>query len=147
MLGYKFPWCNESSYEITRHVNLSNDQLTSIAAADYFNACTVPLLLFCAMTNKCTIISQIITLQKFSTLLCHSQGACNQRLVKLHNKFTIISQIITLLHVSTLLCYPQGTCNQYLAKLHKYLKCSVGNTVYNYDVSHCITKSCIWNLV
>ena len=36
--------------------------------------CTVHLLLFCPMTNKCTIISQIITLLlHVSTLLCHPQ--------------------------------------------------------------------------
>ena len=44
----------------------------------YFNACTVHLLLFCIMTNKCTIISQIITILHVSTLSCHPQGACNQ---------------------------------------------------------------------
>ena len=43
-----------------------------------FNTCTVHLLLFCAMTNKCTIISQIITLLHVSTLSCHPQGTCNQ---------------------------------------------------------------------
>jgi hypothetical protein len=33
------------------------------------------LVLFCTMTNKCTIISQIITLLlHVSTLLCHPQG-------------------------------------------------------------------------
>jgi len=32
------------------------------------------------MTNKCTIISQIITLLNVSTLSCHPQGACNQHL-------------------------------------------------------------------
>jgi len=43
------------------------------------------LTLFCIMTNKCTIISQIITLHlHISTLLCHRQGACNQYLSKLH---------------------------------------------------------------
>ena len=37
------------------------------------------LLLFCTMTNKCTIISQITTLLlHVSTLSCHPQGACNQ---------------------------------------------------------------------
>jgi len=36
--------------------------------------CTVHLLLFCTMTNKCTITSQIITLLQVSTLLCHPQG-------------------------------------------------------------------------
>ena len=33
------------------------------------------------MTNKCTIISQIITLLHVSTLSCHPQAACNQYLV------------------------------------------------------------------
>jgi len=41
----------------------------------YFNTCTVNLLLFCTMTNKCTINWQIITLHlHVSTLLCHPQG-------------------------------------------------------------------------
>ena len=35
----------------------------------------VHLVLFCAMTNKLTIISQIITLLHISTLSCHPQGA------------------------------------------------------------------------
>jgi hypothetical protein len=43
--------------------------------------------LFCTMTNKCTIISQIITLLHVSTLSCHPQGACNQYLAKLHKYF------------------------------------------------------------
>jgi hypothetical protein len=43
--------------------------------------CTVRLLLFCAVTNKCTIISQIITLLHVSTLSCHPQGSYNQCLV------------------------------------------------------------------
>jgi hypothetical protein len=41
------------------------------------------LLLFCTMTNKCTIISQIITLLHVSTLSCHPYGAGNQFLAKL----------------------------------------------------------------
>jgi hypothetical protein len=49
--------------------------------------CTVHLLLFCTMTNKWTIISQIITLLHVSKLSCHPQGACNQYLAKLHNYF------------------------------------------------------------
>jgi len=36
------------------------------------------------MTNKRTIISQIITLLHVTTLSCHPQGACNKYLVKLH---------------------------------------------------------------
>jgi len=43
---------------------------------------------FRTMTNKCTIISQIITLLHVSTLSCHPQGACNQYLAKLHKYFT-----------------------------------------------------------
>jgi hypothetical protein len=45
---------------------------------------TVYLSLLRTMTNKCTIISQIITLLYISTLSCHPQGACNQYLAKLH---------------------------------------------------------------
>jgi hypothetical protein len=42
---------------------------------DYFNTCIVYLLLFCTVTNKCTIISQMIKLLHVSTLSCHPQGA------------------------------------------------------------------------
>ena len=49
--------------------------------------CTGHLLLFCTKTNKCTIISQIVTLLHVSTLSCHPQGACNQYLAKLHKYF------------------------------------------------------------
>jgi len=34
----------------------------------YFNTCTMHVLLFCTMTKKCTIISQIITLLHVSAL-------------------------------------------------------------------------------
>jgi hypothetical protein len=37
----------------------------------------LPFVLFCTMTNKCTIISQIITLLHVSTLSCHPQGTFN----------------------------------------------------------------------
>ena len=43
--------------------------------------------LFCTVTNKITIISQIITLLRVSTLSCHPQTACNQYLAKLHKYF------------------------------------------------------------
>ena len=49
--------------------------------------CTAHLLLFCNMTNKYTIISQIITLLHVSTLSCHPQGAFIQYLPKLHEYF------------------------------------------------------------
>ena len=53
----------------------------------YFNIlipCTANLLFHCTMTNKCTIISQMITLLNVSTLSCHTQGECSQYLAKLH---------------------------------------------------------------
>jgi hypothetical protein len=53
----------------------------------FFFICTMHLLLFCTMTNKCTIISQIITLLHVSTLSCHPQGVCNEYLAKLHKYF------------------------------------------------------------
>jgi len=42
---------------------------------------------FGTMTNKCTIISQIITLLHVSTPSCYPQGGCNQYLAKLHKYF------------------------------------------------------------
>jgi len=54
----------------------------------FFTLIHVPcILLFCTITNKCTIISQIITLVQVSTLSCHPQRACNQYLAKLHKYF------------------------------------------------------------
>ena len=54
---------------------------TSIFILFILIPCHVHLLLFCTMTNKCTIISQIITLLHVSTLSGHPQGAGNQFLV------------------------------------------------------------------
>jgi len=51
---------------------------------DYYKAGRL-VFLFCTVTNKCTIISQIITLLHVSTLSCRDQGACDQYLAKLHN--------------------------------------------------------------
>jgi hypothetical protein len=53
----------------------------------YFNTCTFYIVLSCSLTNKCTIISQIMTLLHVSTLSCHPQGDCNQYLAKLHKYF------------------------------------------------------------
>jgi len=44
-------------------------------------------LLFCAMTNKCTIISQIIILLHISKLSYDPQGTCIQYFAKLHKYF------------------------------------------------------------
>jgi hypothetical protein len=52
-----------------------------------FITCNVRLLLFCTMANKCTIISQNITLLRISTLTCHPQEARDQCLAKLHKYF------------------------------------------------------------
>jgi len=46
----------------------------------YFNTCTVHLLLFCTMTNKCAIILQIITLLHFSTQYVIIRQAVNNTL-------------------------------------------------------------------
>jgi hypothetical protein len=53
--------------------------------------CTVHLLLFCTVTNKCTIISQIITLLlHVSTILCHPQTARSQYLAKLRKNVNAV---------------------------------------------------------
>jgi len=39
------------------------------------------------MTNKCSIISQIITFLHVSTLSCHHQGSCNQYLCQVTQVF------------------------------------------------------------
>jgi len=39
------------------------------------------------MTNKRTIISQIVTLLHVSTLSCHPQGVCNQFFASLHKYY------------------------------------------------------------
>jgi len=72
----------------------------------------VHLSLFRTMTNKYTIISQIITLLHISTLSCHPQGAWNQYLAKLHkycisnaavgNKYTIKMLHIGFMQVLTI---------------------------------------------
>jgi hypothetical protein len=64
-----------------------------------FNTRTVHLLLFCAMTNKCTIISQIITLLHVSTLSCHPQGASNQCFQYLYRASSIILCYDQQLHI------------------------------------------------
>ena len=56
------------------------------------------------MTNKCTIISQIITLLHVSTLSCHPQGARNQYLDKLYKyvfprQLLVIQFIIKMFHI------------------------------------------------
>jgi hypothetical protein len=43
------------------------------------------ILLFCTVTNQCTIISQIITPLHVSTLLSHPQRVRSQYLAKLHS--------------------------------------------------------------
>jgi len=69
----------------------------------YFNTFTGHLLLFCTMANKCTIISQIITLLYVSTLSYLPQAACNQCLAKLHKyfmcKLLVIQFTIKMLHI------------------------------------------------
>jgi hypothetical protein len=55
------------------------------------------------MTNKCTVISQIITLLHVSKLSFHPKGVCDQYIAKLHKylKYTAMGncEIIVLLLV------------------------------------------------
>ena len=53
--------------------------------------CTMHLLLFCTMTNKCTVNWQIITLLHVLTLLWHPQGVRSQYVAKLHRYVNCIS--------------------------------------------------------
>ena len=53
----------------------------------WFIGGTVHFDTFCTMTNKYTIISQLITLLHVSTLSCHSQGSCNQYLCQFTQVF------------------------------------------------------------
>jgi hypothetical protein len=70
------------------------------------------LLLFCIIANKCTIISQIITLLHVSTLSCHPQTACNQYLAKLHKYYQtqllVMQFTINMFHVFALADYMHG---------------------------------------
>ena len=58
------------------------------------------------MTNKCTIISQIITLLHVSTLSCHPQTACNQylaKLLKFQMQLLVIQFTVKMFHIAILL--------------------------------------------
>ena len=69
---------------MVRRINLSSEG-SKILGSKYFNKYAVHILLFYKTNNKCTIISQIITLLlNVSTLLCHSKGDRSQYLAKLH---------------------------------------------------------------
>ena len=71
------------------------------------NNCTVHLLLFCTMNQQMhTIISQIITPLRVSTLSCHPQTVCNQYLysasfIILYNEPTNEHNYFTNYHTAT----------------------------------------------
>ena len=65
------------------------------------------LLLFCTMTNKCTIISQITTFLHASTLSCHSQGASTAYLAKLRKHFKYSCWQYNVKHLNSKLYYQQ----------------------------------------
>jgi len=67
----------------------------------------VHLLLFCTMTNKCTIISQITTFLHASTLSCHSQGASTAYLAKLRKHFKYSCWQYNVKHLNSKLYYQQ----------------------------------------
>jgi hypothetical protein len=77
-------------------------KLISDACILQTNKQNVWFFLFCTMTNKCTILSEIITLLHVSTLSYHPQGTCNQYLAKLHKYFKrsclLIHFTITMFH-------------------------------------------------
>ena len=56
---------------------------------------------YTSISNKCTIIPQIITLLQVSTLSCHPQWACNQCLAKLHKYFQQMHNYSTDYHTAT----------------------------------------------
>jgi hypothetical protein len=76
------PW--STSLEKLRVTQLL-EEFTAFCGTEYllsfviflFLTRTVHRLIFCTVTNKCTIISQIITLLHVLTLLCHPQGTCS----------------------------------------------------------------------
>jgi len=88
-MGPSETWtCNEWGAKILRIRGDASDRyIFQHFVTYYFTKCTVHLLLFCTMTNKCTIISQIITLLHVSILSCHLHGACNQYHAQLHKYF------------------------------------------------------------
>jgi hypothetical protein len=47
----------------------------------------IMIFLFCAMTNKCTTVSQIIMFQHVSTLSCRPRGACYQYICQVAQVF------------------------------------------------------------
>jgi hypothetical protein len=81
------------------------------------------LLLFCTLTDKRTIISQIITLLHVSTLLCHPQGACNQYLAKLHN-WLVIQFTIKMYHTGFMQVLILYSLKSQYYKIFKTLKLS-----------------------
>jgi hypothetical protein len=72
---------------LPRFYNGSRKVIAFLPAQKWFSGIQNILIFFCTLTNKCTIISQIITLLHVSTLSCHPQGTCNQYLAKLHKYF------------------------------------------------------------
>ena len=66
----------------TSPVSMENQNYFSNSQPDASTEGETLAPLFCTMTNKCTIISQIITLLHVTTLSYHPQGACNQYLAK-----------------------------------------------------------------
>jgi len=65
------------------------------------------LLLFSTRSNKCTIISQIITLVHVSTLSCLPQGACNQYRTKLHKNLKCSLLVVQFTIKIILICFTQ----------------------------------------
>jgi len=91
-----------------------------VRISNKFLLINVPCIFYyCTMTNKCTIISQIITQLHVSTLSCHPRGACNQYFAKLHKYFKCSCWYCNL----KLRCFTYVLISQYY-KIFKILKLS-----------------------
>ena len=76
------------------------------------------LLLFCTLTDKCTIISQIITILHVLILSCHPQVACNHYLAKLHKYFKCSCLQYNVKRLN---------CKLYYQQLHLKYLCNLAN--------------------
>jgi hypothetical protein len=91
------------------------------------------------MTNKCTIISQIITLPHVSTLSCHPQGAYNQYLAKLHKSlcpvdhapvYNLVNNAKLVHHLFLVCLFLFSTCFGQLCAHHQEKQLCICDTWY-----------------
>jgi hypothetical protein len=93
------------------------------------NVLTDFLNFFGTMTNKCKIITQIITLLHVSTLSWHPQGDCNQYLAKLNLRnaemqLSVIQLTINMFHTGFMQVLTSQSLKYQYYKIFKTLKLS-----------------------